>query len=214
VYETYWGESFENSNSCYRKLLGLLGEPLDIFTTNYDLCLEHVFWDDQILRDKMSDGFSFDQVDILWSAPEYKRHPFCVYKLHGSLNWRTGNNGKTLRINRQDIYDASAHVMLYPGYKGRPENEPYRTMHKIFREKLQACERCLVIGFSFRDEYINNIFNTALARNKACELSIWNPVKPTLTFETAKQVAYLEFPFSEDSIPSSLPELFRPPYTL
>ena len=208
VYETYWGDSFEKSNSSYRKLFRLLGEPLDIFTTNYDLCLEHVFWDDHVLRDKMSDGFSFDQVDVFWSPTEYEHRPFRLFKLHGSLNWKTGNNGKILRLNRKDVYDPSAHTMLYPGFKGKPDNEPYKTMHEILSEKLQTCERCLVIGFSFRDEYLNNIFNSSLAKNKGCEVSICNPVRPTLPVEGNGQVSYIESPFSEDSIPLTPVELF------
>jgi hypothetical protein len=209
VYETYWGDSFQESNSAYKQLFKKFGEPLDIFTTNYDLCLEHFFWDDLELREKFSDGFSFDQVDVYWNRNEYEHRPYRLFKLHGSLNWKSGNDGKILRFNRKDVYDPSAHIMLYPGFKGKPETEPYKTIHEFLSEKLQTCEKCLVIGFSFRDENIKDIFRTSLTQNKGCEVLVWDPTKPTILFESTADVEYFEEPFSKELIPTVLEMLWK-----
>lgn len=203
VYETYWGDSFDASNSAYMQLFKMLGESLDIFTTNYDLCVEHVFWDEPLLKEKFTDGFTFDRIDVFWNASEYEHHPNRLFKLHGSLNWKNAGNGKILRFNRKDIYDPQAHAMLYPGFKGTPEIEPYKTIHENLAKKLTTCEKCLVIGFSFRDDYINSVFKTSLAQNKNCKVLIWDPQKPKIPFEKMMEVKYFEKQFSPDQIPAA-----------
>ena len=58
--------------------------------------------------------------------------------------------------------------MIYPTIspKDGEEKEPYKTIREKFKEFMDIADICIVIGFSFRDEHINEIFSSFLQRNK------------------------------------------------
>jgi hypothetical protein len=45
VYETYWKGPEDEAKVTYRSLAQAFGPSIDLFTTNYDLCIEHAFSD-------------------------------------------------------------------------------------------------------------------------------------------------------------------------
>lgn len=58
--------------------------------------------------------------------------------------------------------------------------EPYMTISKQFEVLMDTLDACIVIGFSFRDEHINDIFSKFLTRRKS--LIIVSPSADKITF--------------------------------
>ena len=65
--------------------------------------------------------------------------------------------------------------LLYPGYKGTPTDEPFITMHNKLFLRLNECDEVHVIGFAFRDPYINSIFEFAIRGNPNLRINCYNP---------------------------------------
>ena len=96
----------------------------------------------------------------LWDAPgepiesKYGR----LTKLHGSVDWQH-ENGNIIVGSSNFTGDHQNHLILYPGYKGEPDVEPFRKFHEHLQSVVQKAELAVFVGFAFRDEYINTILS-------------------------------------------------------
>ncbi|MGN6638413.1 MAG: SIR2 family protein [Mucilaginibacter sp.] len=158
---------------------------LSIFTTNYDLVfeiLERDYFDDfeKLGYKDISYGFKskrnvmqFDRFqDLKWENDiiEYN-------KLHGSLDWTKDNKGHVIKTGAVTIPAVPDDMpLLYPGYKGTPTGEPFISMHNKLYYRLVDCDVVYVVGFAFRDPYINSIFEFALRGNKNLKINCFNPL--------------------------------------
>jgi hypothetical protein len=122
-----------------------------------------------------------------------------LYKLHGSVNWKRGPSGELWKTPVQDRTEERDHVILYPGFKGEPSVEPFIFLHKEFGRRLRTFSNLVVIGFSFRDEYLNRLINSALKENVRLKIIIWNPVIPIHPFPP-ESVINFEKPFDKQYI--------------
>jgi hypothetical protein len=139
-----------------------------IFTTNYDRIVEEFCASEK--NYEVRDGFRIDQKNRrnLWDARSFdlSRTPdntlVKLFKLHGSLNWKLSEFGLEQAMPEQRLEKPTPvykqDLMIYPGSKERPEREPFRTLYDRFDSEMKRTDRCLVIGFSFRDQYLNRIF--------------------------------------------------------
>jgi hypothetical protein len=152
------------------------------FTTNYDRCIEF-FWDSALLdtRGRLVRGF-VDQdrfLDPDWflknfgnkylSAPGELR----LVKLHGSTSWLVRkDNGKiedkeyTFDQARRYIGTGSVYtdeIVIYPLFEKEMYLAPYIQLFYCLAKELAYRNVWLVIGYSFRDPVIKNIFATNLA---------------------------------------------------
>ena len=76
-------------------------------------------------------------------------------KLHGSVDWKR-ENGEIIC----GTCDATGDIpILYPGFKGDPEEEPFSKFHEHLRAVVREARAAIFIGFAFRDEYINGILS-------------------------------------------------------
>lgn len=146
-----------------------------IFTTNYDLCLETV------LRDKYEidvyTGFKYSGKKF---APDYFLYYYKgelldrsvhdnivrIVKLHGSINWL--KNRETNKVEEKEFslsaskiigrgfYDEE--VIMYPLIEKELYLTPYIEMLYCLNKELETKRVCLVIGYSFRDPIIRNVF--------------------------------------------------------
>jgi hypothetical protein len=103
----------------YRTLAAWAGtvpraRPIEVFTTNYDLLLEQALED---VRVPYFDGFVgarnpfFDVAAI--EHDEIPSRWVRVWKLHGSVNWRYGDDGVVTRVSgRPD----GAHALIHPSH--------------------------------------------------------------------------------------------------
>ena len=124
--------------------------PVEIFTTNYDLLLEEAF---ERSGAPYFDGFTggrepfFDPVTVSSNdlPPRWTR----LWKLHGSLGWKAGDNGEVIRTGH-----SSATHLVFPEYLkyDQTQKAPYTALLDRLRTFLSIPDTLLVaIGFSFQD---------------------------------------------------------------
>jgi hypothetical protein len=169
------------------------GRPLLIFTTNYDLVVEDAFLDEDqdIRREWINKGvrnlyLGFEtraklQVFNLRKEELEKSGNVCIMKLHGSIDWKPKGKPKSKRIVLADSsvpLDPDTPFLIYPGYKGVPDEEPFLSLHLAFLDTLMKARRLIAVGFAFRDFYINSIVHHALSLNKELEVHVVVPGFP------------------------------------
>lgn len=160
---------------------------ISIFTSNYDLSFENGFADNEKIIiglgiNKIEYGFSVNGIGTkaTYNATEdyaWKENIIEYRKLHGSLDWQWDIRGiECIRVG-VPLNPKNPGIMpiLYPGYKGIPNRQPFIDIHEKFDKRLNDADVVIVIGFAFRDDYINNIFEYALKRNQNLVLLCYNP---------------------------------------
>lgn len=133
--------------------------PVEVFTTNYDLLMEQAFEDCCV---PYFDGFAgvrqpfFDlramEEDML--PPRWAR----LWKLHGSVNWYQVANKGVFRGTSQE--DGNSKRVIHPSHLKYQESRrmPYLAMIDRLRAFLKQPTASLILcGYSFRDEHINEI---------------------------------------------------------
>ena len=129
-------------------------EPVEVFTTNYDLLSEQAL---ERFRIPYFDGFSGSKDAFLDShsidhdelPPRWAR----LWKLHGSINW-TLNAAKQVSRGGTSI----SKCIIHPSHLKYDESRrmPYLAMIDRLRTFIRKPSSVLVVcGFSFRDEHLN-----------------------------------------------------------
>jgi hypothetical protein len=133
--------------------------PIEVFTTNYDLLMEQAFEDTRV---PYFDGFAgvrkpfFDlramEEDIL--PPRWAR----LWKLHGSVNWyQVGNRGVFRGTTKEE---GGTKRVIHPSHLKYQESRrmPYLAMIDRLRAFLKQPTATLILcGYSFRDEHLNEV---------------------------------------------------------
>ena len=155
------------------------GRHCEIFTTNYDLCIENYC---RIIEMPYKNGeiFTNGKNNVSLSKKSNKVlysndfQGFQIYKLHGSVNW--------YKIRDSDIRDVikwatapldagsetfdytkiESELMIYPIQEKQIYKDPFSDMFNRLKDSLETSKYCFVVGYSFRDEEINNIFDDAM----------------------------------------------------
>jgi hypothetical protein len=136
-----------------------------IFTTNYDTCLEY-YWR-EVVRVGIDTGAvpdSIRHVPVLRSKRFVQSDELQLFKLHGSINWKVEK--RTGEITEEDIplgrsvtgRQFVGDVMLYPIAEKELYLDPYISMLLRLNRELQDKSVWLVIGYSFNDPVIREIF--------------------------------------------------------
>ncbi|MCY4046639.1 MAG: SIR2 family protein [Candidatus Dadabacteria bacterium] len=136
---------------------------IEIFTTNYDRAIEKALEDNGIPPQRIS-PFSNSDFNTLLNTDKYSTkkafsRKIWLTKLHGSLEWRLTENGEIEKVI-EEFSDKSS--VLYPGFKGAPKEKPFKQFHEYFTACLQKCDAFLSMGFSYRDEHINDLIKNNL----------------------------------------------------
>ena len=152
----------EKLSDWIRLLKGLekIDSTIEIFTTNYDLVLENTIRVAKIDVEtgRSSDGIQMRLDTTCWDHPETPTDTHGrLTKLHGSVDWQLSNG----EIIMSPVFtgDHRNHLILYPGYKGAPDQEPFKKFHEHLQAVVQKADAAIFIGFAFRDEYINSILS-------------------------------------------------------
>lgn len=137
---------------------------IEIFTTNYDTVLEKIIEQAGIKietgRQATSTEMKLDT--IFWDNPGTPMtHPQTSHgrltKLHGSVDWQRRKGD----IICSSVYteDPQKHLILYPGFKGTPDEEPFNKFHEHLRAVVRKADAAIFVGYAFRDEYIKDILS-------------------------------------------------------
>ena len=135
--------------------------PIEIFTTNYDRVLEKAIGVGKINVEtgRKSDDVQPIQDMTVWNNPgrPLPRKRGRLTKLHGSVDWQRNNEGIIIRTG--SALENEEHLILYPGYKGEPVEEPFVQFHEHLQAVVQQASAAIFIGYAFRDAYINAILS-------------------------------------------------------
>jgi hypothetical protein len=166
-------KSLPNNDTPYHKLAMWIGaiprttEPVEIFTTNYDLLMEQAleelrvpYFDGFIgSRDTFFDSYSMeeDRLPSRWAR---------LWKLHGSINWRQNEKGIVSRGEK--FVPGDYRYIIQPSHLKYDESRrmPYLAMIDRLRSFFKKPNAILVInGFSFGDDHLNEILLDSLRTN-------------------------------------------------
>jgi len=149
---------------------------LDIFSLNYDLCIETAL--EEIQRDFVN-GFTSNG----WSPTALaKNDPIRFFKLHGSLDWVDDKEYGlcSLRFPRhKDAVDIEieAHkpLLIFGTNHKLSACEPFLSLIYYFAQCILITPVLAVIGYSFGDKYINDIIMQGVRTNARLKIIIISP---------------------------------------
>ncbi|MGI6247283.1 MAG: SIR2 family protein [Pseudochelatococcus sp.] len=144
--------------------------PVRIFTTNYDTLIEDAV---ALAHIPYWDGFS-------GGAVAFRSHRFgqdepktgiraCVVKLHGSIDWHLGEDGKVWRVRDLDSYPTrKGLILIHPQATkyAATQRDPFAAQFDLFRRALSGGEDNVlaVCGYSFGDDHINQEIELCMER--------------------------------------------------
>lgn len=165
--------SLPKERTAYHKLAAWVGsvlrhEPVELFTTNYDLLLEQAL---ESQRVPYFDGFvgsarpflDLRAVEDEALPPRWAR----VWKIHGSVNWSQGPDGI---VTRTAPSSPSERRLIHPSHLKYQDSRrmPYLVMIDRLRSFLKRPYALLLVtGFSFRDEHLNEAIIQGLEANSS-----------------------------------------------
>ena len=99
-----------------------------------------------------------------------------LLKLHGSIDWRIRDHDKRI-IRRDTSYShrgltAKEPLMIYPIYEKKLAEKFYYAMYYYFKKILKHHEIYIIIGYSFRDNSINEAFHYGLQDNHSSRMIV------------------------------------------
>lgn len=144
--------------------------PVRIFTTNYDTLIEDAV---ALAHIPYWDGFS-------GGAVAFRSHRFgqdepktgiraCVVKLHGSIDWHLGEDGKVWRVRDLDSYPTrKGLILIHPQATkyAATQRDPFAAQFDLFRRALSGGDDNVlaVCGYSFGDDHINQEIELCMER--------------------------------------------------
>jgi SIR2-like protein len=134
------------------------GEPLQVFSLNYDLTVE-----DACKKAKISftTGFKKEWCPSLFRNSD---HDVNLYKLHGSLSWFSKEEIQPARLIEKCPDDRNQLPELVLGPGKLQDDEPFVTLYSEFHNALRQAKACVVIGCSFADDHIKTPLQAASNR--------------------------------------------------
>jgi tetratricopeptide (TPR) repeat protein len=151
-------------------------KPLDIFSVNYDISVEQFC---NTFKTSYTDGF-----DNKWNPKLFEENRFDIrlYKLHGSIMWYRTDRGDYVKIPTLSRHSETELItgeradtlMLYPMRKWEYA-EPLLELLLVLKRRLENAGFVIVVGYSFRDDHIRNIFWDAAIRNPKLNIILISP---------------------------------------
>lgn len=161
----------------YLKPLIEFQEPINIFSVNYDTCVEML-----CIKHKLTytDGF-----DLYWN-PELFEKEFDVklFKLHGSIMWYLTDYGNYVKLPIEmekgdgiSLYsgETASPFILYPIGRKWEYTEPVGYLTNKLQKYLKSAELCIVVGYSFRDDDIQRVFFESAKENENLTIILISP---------------------------------------
>jgi len=203
---------------------------ISIFSLNYDRVV------DEVGEEYRSEGFSF--IDGFrgehpqsyrarkWTPEEFaldKGRNIKLFQLHGSLRWRKNHTGLPVKFpsERNDRQDKNypGELLIYPGSDKEIKEEPYQTMFNHLEKCLTSSKILIIVGYAFRDNYVNRIVADALFKNEDLDVFVISPTaqQDFITSQTMnrisrekeimKHVLFIEKKFEEFRVENLLEKL-------
>ena len=140
-------------------------QPVEIFTTNYDLLLEQALESRNITYfDGFVGGYRpfFDSYVV--GNDEIPPRWIRLWKIHGSINWISQEEDDSVRVWRSDDISGERAV-IHPSHLKYDESRkmPYLALIDRLEDFLNRSRSVMfIVGYSFGDEHLNDIILQAL----------------------------------------------------
>jgi len=149
--------------------------PIDVFTTNYDNVVEeYCIANGMICCDGYKEPPGRRRGTCEFDQDEYSNSPTLLrlYKLHGTVTLARLSNGELVNIplypggelrisGKPAFFD-----LIYPGTFLYATREPQLELLNLLKQNLSSSDWCIIIGYSFRDPNVRQIFIDVLLRRK------------------------------------------------
>lgn len=151
-----------------------VSEVPQIITTNYDLIIEEYCG---YANKEYINGFTrrTSPPKGIWSNDWNSKSQNSIHyiKLHGSINWQDeDNNGKIVELGASGARNSKQDIMIMPTLGKKDYGRmPFCQLLERFESVLKEVNLLVVIGFSYRDEKLNEIIKKEL-KEKLILLSI------------------------------------------
>jgi len=179
---------------------------LDLFSTNYDRIVElycmYCRWIMNSGEGEVRDGVFSARAGELDLKTLTEIEKGCkIYKLHGTVNWYVDDDtGKAMfsptvpEVGKRDLYGSRVrtNMLIFPMKDWYTFREPYYPLFHTLKAKLLHCEKCYVVGYSFRDDDIAGLFTDAMDLNKKLFLCLVNPA--------AQEIVYTRFAHYQERV--------------
>jgi len=150
---------------------------LDIFTTNYDNTIEEFCGKVGILpitgyKEVAHDNYIFDENEF------EQPNVFRLYKLNGSVLFARTKEDRIVRSvgvtfeAHGELVDIENDIIIYPGASQRTWIDPHLQLLYRLRRLLSGADNCIIIGYSFNDVPIRDIFHCAMKENPSLNLHL------------------------------------------
>lgn len=183
----------------------------EIFTTNYDLSMETYA---NLAGLDLVRGIRADLNGYVIFTPEEYKSPspqIKLYKLHGSIDYSALRNGRIkLDISHypgegSGDEEVLRKIMVY-GITKDLTAEPYFDLLSMMKNSLKKSKRWFVVGYSFRDQWIRNIFSDVIRSDRESKEIVYIDPTPEL-----KMAAYPFLQGITRPIPNHLEEFLELP---
>jgi len=180
----------------YLKELLKFDTPLEIYSTNYDTCIEQL---SHISHLRYTDGF-----DIYWNGENFNRDlDVKHFKMHGSVIWYENKKTKEYikipvhgfiegkKVDLRLIYGEDVEpLLIYPAQK-HEYIEPLTELQLMFKKRLISKETkiLVVVGYSFRDDYLIHMLWDASRINEDLHIIL---VSPSAQDQFEKKLTFID----------------------
>ena len=196
---------------------------VSVMTTNYDLTFEVAVENagNELANLGIEDvdyGFSMKFGRPIYDAQRdsgWQQSTLEFLKLHGSLDWHRDSQEQCSRSMSSTVPDDPDQMpILYPGFKGVAAVEPFVSLHGRLNKRLVEADVAVVIGFAFRDAYINALFDNVLRLRSDLRVLYFNPLTldkhPKESMAPRFHTDYSAFSHTESALALSDPPLTLP----
>lgn len=165
VYDPFFNAVAEGGADYFTPSKGRKIPSGDIFTTNYDLCLETFF---ERLKVKYNKGIGYNNITRMATLKfeNYnKGGQVRLFKIHGSVDlykMKSGAIGEFLISPSSKRTPSGDKIkgewMIYPIQAKYMYNEPFFSIFNEMKKAVQNAEYTIIVGSSLRDDAIKAVF--------------------------------------------------------
>lgn len=183
IYGRFFQSLAQTFNLPYCDPKGKLACPaINVFTTNYDNVIELYAKRNGI---RIYDGYKEQVTGYYVFDPEYYEKSAAalrLYKLHGTVTYAKLDSGEIERLpliprtgplvisGRKAFPD-----LIYPGMHRYLAREPQLELLNLLKKSLLLCRICIVVGYSFRDPNIRQLFADTCRKNNSLKIYLVSP---------------------------------------
>jgi hypothetical protein len=172
---------------------------VDIFSLNYDLCIETAL--KEIIQRDFVNGFNEEG----WHPELFQSNqPIRLFKMHGSLDWFEDPNAFGVgsfkfprNTNAESFPDNLRPLLIFGTAHKLSSREPFLSLAYHFSQSALKTPVLVVIGYSFGDQYLNEIIYQGFRTNGKLKIVIVSPNAKAIgesrdIFRDSPRVRYIE----------------------